>query len=63
MLGDLDYADDISQINESIVEAENPLYGLELSTQATGLFLNAKKANSNASIIQNKRVEQDNLIT
>ena len=42
-IADLDFADDISLINESIAEAENLLHRLELATQTIGLFLNAKK--------------------
>ena len=42
-IADLDFADDISLINESIAEAENLLHRLELETQKIGLFLNAKK--------------------
>ena len=43
-IADLDFADDISLINESIAEAENPLHRLELSTQAIGLFLKKRRS-------------------
>eukprot|EP00111_Clytia_hemisphaerica_P010883 TCONS_00031851-protein len=42
-LADLDFADDISLLNETVVEAEKLLHKLEISTQSIGLFLNAKK--------------------
>ena len=42
-IADLDFADDIALLNETIAEAENLLHRLEKSTQSSGLFLNAKK--------------------
>jgi len=42
-LADLDFADDIALLNDSINEAEDLLHRLESSSQYIGLSLNAKK--------------------
>ena len=42
-LADLDFADDIVLIDESIREAERVLHKVELATQSIGLFLNVQK--------------------
>eukprot|EP00111_Clytia_hemisphaerica_P004088 TCONS_00011696-protein len=42
-IADLDFADDIALIDESIKEAERVLHKVELATQSIGLFLNIQK--------------------
>ena len=45
-LSDLDYADDISSLEDTIQEAERLLHEVESASKSFGLFLNPSKTNS-----------------